>query len=177
MFTDNSRSPSLGSWRRPVQVREANLFGLGDSASLIYTNTQASKAVDFRYTLLLNARYGTISFQLSRTKSNIARSPFDALDIEASSRTYELTYRQPIVQNPRREIAIGIGVCRRESDTSLLGKDFRLSPLADAWGRTRVAALRLFQDFTQRGERCLGGAIAVHSGSGCIWRYGEQQRP
>jgi hypothetical protein len=81
------------------------------------------------------------------------------------------------MQNPRREIAIGIGVCRRESDTSLLGKDWTLSPLADARGRSRVAALRLFQDFTQRGERCLGGAIAVHSGSGSIWRYGEQQRP
>ena len=80
------------------------------------------------------------------------------------------------MQNPIREIAIGIGVCRRESDTSLLGKDFPLSPFADARGRTRVAALRLFQDFTQRGERGLGGAIPVHSGSGSIWRYGEQQR-
>lgn len=153
------------------------MLGWGDSASLIYTNTQGSKAVNFSYTLPLNARNGRVSFQLSRSKSNIARPPFDALDIEASSHTYELTYRQPIVQNPRREIAIGIGVCRRESDTSLLGKDFPLSPFADAWGRTRVAALRLFQDFTQRGERCLGGAIAVHSGSGSIWRYGEQQQP
>ncbi len=167
----------MGSWRRPVQVREANLFGLGDSASLIYTNTQASKAVNFSYTLPLNVRNNTVSFQLSPSKSNIARPPFDALDIEASSRTYELTYRQPIVQNPRREIAIGIGVRRRESDTSLLGKDWTLSPLADARGRSRVAALRLFQDFTQREERCLGGAIAVHSGSGSIWRYREQQRP
>ena len=81
------------------------------------------------------------------------------------------------MQNPRREIAIGIGTCRRESDTSLLGKDFPLSREADDGGRTRVAALRLFQDFTQRGERCLGGAIAVLSRNGSIWRYGEQQRP
>ncbi|HSF76926.1 MAG TPA: ShlB/FhaC/HecB family hemolysin secretion/activation protein [Microcoleus sp.] len=64
-----------------------------------------------------------------------------------------MTYREPIVQNPRREIAIGIGTCRRESDTSLLGKDFLLSPGADNWGRNRVAVLRLFQDVTQRGER------------------------
>ncbi len=113
----------MGSWRRPVQVREANLFGLGDSASLIYTNTQASKAVNFSYTLPLNVRNNTVSFQLSPSKSNIARPPFDALDIEASSRTYELTYRQPIVQNPIREIAIGIGVLRRESDTAGKGLD------------------------------------------------------
>ncbi|MEG4313385.1 MULTISPECIES: ShlB/FhaC/HecB family hemolysin secretion/activation protein [unclassified Microcoleus] len=57
------------------------------------------------------------------------------------------------MQNPRREIAIGIGTSRRESDTSLLGKDFPLSPEADNRGRNRVAVLRLFQDFTQRGER------------------------
>lgn len=177
IFTDNSRSPSLGSWRRKVQVREANLLGLGDTASWVYTNTHGSNAVDFSYTLPVNARNGTVSFQLSRSKSNIARPPFDALDIEASSRTYELTYRQLIVQTPRREIAIGIGARKRVSDTSLLGEDFPLSAGADDRSRTRVAALRLFQGFTQRGERCLGGAIALQSGSGSIWRYGEQQRP
>jgi hemolysin activation/secretion protein len=53
----------VGIWWRPVQVREANLFGLGDSASWIYTNTQGSNAVDFSYTLLLNARNDTVSFQ------------------------------------------------------------------------------------------------------------------
>ena len=57
------------------------------------------------------------------------------------------------MQTPRREIAIGIGASRRESDTSLLGEAFPLSPGADARGRTRVSALRLFQDFTQKGER------------------------
>jgi hemolysin activation/secretion protein len=30
---------------------------------LIYTNTQGSNAVDFSYTLSLNARKGTVSFQ------------------------------------------------------------------------------------------------------------------
>ncbi|MCC3407580.1 MAG: ShlB/FhaC/HecB family hemolysin secretion/activation protein [Microcoleus sp. PH2017_10_PVI_O_A] len=153
IFTDNSRSPSVGSWRRGVEVREANLSGLGDNASLIYTNTQGSNAVDLTYTLPVNSRNGTLSFNASRSKSNIVEQPFDGLDIEASSRTYELTYRQPIVQTARTEIAIGIGAGRRESDTSLLGEGFGLSPGADARGRTRVSALSLFQDFTQRGER------------------------
>lgn len=153
IFTDNSRSPSVGSWRRGVEVREANLSGLGDNASLIYTNTQGSNAADLSYTLPVNSRNGTLSFNASRSRSNIVEQPFDGLDIEASSRTYELTYRQPIVQTARTEIAIGIGAGRRESDTSLLGEGFPLSPGADARGRTRVSALRLFQDFTQRGER------------------------
>ncbi|WP_333131929.1 hypothetical protein [Microcoleus sp. Pol11C3] len=50
----------------------------------------------------------------SSFKSNIAWPPFDTLEIEASGRTYELTYRQPIVQTPRRQIAIGIGAGSRE---------------------------------------------------------------
>ncbi|MBE9095522.1 ShlB/FhaC/HecB family hemolysin secretion/activation protein [Tychonema sp. LEGE 07203] len=153
IFTDNSRSPSVGSWRRGAQIREANLSGLGDSASLIYTNTEGSNAVDVSYALPVNARNGTVSFQASRSRSNIVEQPFDALDIESSSRTYELTYRQPIVQTARTEIALGIAAGKRESDTSLLGEDFPLSPGADSRGRTRVSALRLFQDFTQRGER------------------------
>ncbi|MEG5163934.1 hypothetical protein QUB37_26495 [Microcoleus sp. AT3-A2] len=81
------------------------------------------------------------------------------------------------MQNPRREIAIGIGTRSRESDTSWLGKDFPLSPEADNSGRNPVVVLRRFQDFTQMGERCLGGAIAFLSGSGSIWCYGEQQQP
>ncbi|MEP6517396.1 ShlB/FhaC/HecB family hemolysin secretion/activation protein [Microcoleus vaginatus] len=64
-----------------------------------------------------------------------------------------MIYREPIVQNPRREIAPDIGTYSRESDTSLRGKDFPLSPEADNRGRNPVAVLRLFQDFTQRGER------------------------
>ncbi|WP_333095734.1 hypothetical protein [Microcoleus sp. Pol12A6] len=56
------------------------------------------------------------------------------------------------MQNPRKEIAINIGTCSRESDTSLLRKDFPLSPEADNPDRNPVAVLRLFQDFTQRGE-------------------------
>ena len=153
LFTDNSRSPSVGSWRRGVEVSEANLLGLGDSASLTYTNSQGSNGVDFTYTLPVNSHNGTVSFGLNRTRSNIIEPPFDALDIEASGRTYELTYRQPVVQTPRTEIALGIGAVRRSSDTSLLGEDFPLSPGSDSRGKTRVSALRVFQDFTQRGEK------------------------
>ena len=51
----------MGSWRRGVQVREANLLGLGDTASWVYTNTQGSNAVDFSYTLPVNARNGTLT--------------------------------------------------------------------------------------------------------------------
>lgn len=153
VFADNGRSPSVGSFRRGAEVSEANVLGLGDSASLTYTNTDASNAVDFSYTLPVNPRNGTVNLQLSRTRSRIIERPFNPLDIEASSRNYELSYRQPIVQTPTEEITLGLTAERRESNTTLLGVAFPLSPGADAQGRTRLSVVRAFQEYSQKGAR------------------------
>jgi hemolysin activation/secretion protein len=153
IFADNRRSPSVGSFRRGAEINSINLLGWGDSAGLLYTNTDGSNSVDFNYTLPVNPRNGTVSLQLSRSQSTITESPFNELDIEAKSRDYELTYRQPILQTPTEEIALGMTAARRESDTSLLGVEYPLSPGADDRGRTRILALRTFQEYTQRGAR------------------------
>jgi hemolysin activation/secretion protein len=153
IFADNRRSPSVGSFRRGAEIGELNLLGWGDSADLIYTNTEGSNSVDFNYTLPVNPGNGTVNLQLSRSQSTITESPFNELDIEAKSRDYELTYRQPILQTPTEEIALGITAARRESDTSLLGVEYPLSPGSDDRGRTRILALRTFQEYTQRGAR------------------------
>ncbi|WP_445250959.1 POTRA domain-containing protein [Microcoleus sp. OTE_8_concoct_300] len=55
----------------------------------------------------------------------------------------------------------------------------------DATLKDFVGRLLTFAQLLQAGSavsqlyisKGLGGAIAVHSGSGSIWRYGEQQRP
>ena len=56
---DNGRSPAVGSFRRQIQVSEANLLGLGDSISAGYSNTDGSDAFDVNYTLPINSRNGT----------------------------------------------------------------------------------------------------------------------
>ncbi|OCQ89609.1 hemolysin activation/secretion protein [Oscillatoriales cyanobacterium USR001] len=151
---DNSRNPSVGSFRRGVEITQANLLGMGDGLSVTYNNTDGSNAVDASYTLPINPRNGTLSFSYSTTKSNVIEEPFDKLDIEANSRTYEVTLRQPIVRNatPKgtQELAVGLTASRRESDTSLLGIDYPVSLGADAEGKTRISAIRFFQEWTQR---------------------------
>jgi len=68
-----------------------------------------------------------------------------------------LTLRQPIIQTASeqsvRELAIGMTAAREESETSLLGLHFPLAPGADDQGRTRISALRFFQEYTQRNNR------------------------
>lgn len=58
---NNGRSPSVGSFRRSVQLTEANLLGLGDGLSVGYTNTDGSNGFDISYTVPLNPRNGTLN--------------------------------------------------------------------------------------------------------------------
>jgi hemolysin activation/secretion protein len=155
---DNGRSPSVGSFRRGLRLNEANLLGLGDGLSLGYTNTDGSNSFDASYTLPLNPRNGTLTLNYGTTSSNVIERPFDILDIESASRYYELTFRQPIIQTPTQEFALGLTASRRESDISSLPQSLGspasdLSPGADEQGRTRVSALRFFQEWTSRNSR------------------------
>jgi hemolysin activation/secretion protein len=61
LLLDNRRAPSVGSFRRQLQLTEANLLGKGDGLSLAYTNTDGSNAFDLSYTLPLNPHNGTIN--------------------------------------------------------------------------------------------------------------------
>ncbi|NDJ24814.1 BamA/TamA family outer membrane protein [Nostoc sp. B(2019)] len=164
---DNGRSPSVGSFRRRVQLGEANLLGLGDGLNLAYTNTDGSNSFDASYTLPLNPKNGTLTFNYGTTSSDVIERPFNTLDIQSASRYYELTFRQPVIQTPTQELALGLTASRRESEISsrLFQEPFglppnELSPGADERGRTRVSALRFFQEWTSRNNR---EVIAVRS--------------
>ncbi|MEH2348078.1 MAG: ShlB/FhaC/HecB family hemolysin secretion/activation protein [Nostoc sp.] len=153
---DNGRSPSVGSFRRRLQLNEANLLGLGDSLGVAYTNTDGSNSFDASYTLPLNPRNGTLTFNYGTTSSNVIEPPFNVLDIESASRYYEVTFRQPIVQTPTQEFALGLTASRRESEASYspLGEQLPFPGLgADEQGRTKVSAFRFFQEWTSRNSR------------------------
>lgn len=151
---DNGRSPSVGSFRRRLQANEANLLGQGDSLSLAYTNTDGSNALDASYALPLNPRNGTLTLNYGTTSSDVIERPFNALDIQSASRYYEITLRQPLAQTPTQEFALGLTASRRESKASFLEDRVGFpSPGADAEGRTRISALRFFQEWTQRSSR------------------------
>jgi hemolysin activation/secretion protein len=150
---DNDRSPSVGSLRRSLQVNEANLLGQGDGLTLSYANTAGSNSLDAQYTLPLNPRNGSLSFSASTSSNRVIEEPFDQIDIAANSRSFDLTFRQPSHQTPAQEFAVGLTASRLESETSLLGEPFSLSPGADAQGHTRITALRFFQEWTDRSSQ------------------------
>lgn len=153
LFVNNGRVPSIGSFERGVRLNQANLTGFGDRFSVEYANTDGSNAVYVDYTLPINPYNGTIKFSGRGTATEVIEPPFDRLDIEGDSLYLDLSFRQPIIETPTQELALGITFSRQESKTNILGVGFPLSPGADDNGETRLSVLRFSQEWTQRGSQ------------------------
>lgn len=160
IILDNGRSPSVGTLRRKLYGVEANLLGLGDRFSVLYTNTQGSNALDLGYTLPINSRNGTLSFNYGTAASTIIEPPFSVLDIESRSNYYELTLRQPFTRSPTQELAFGLTLTHRDSAATLLDNLPFPAAGADSAGKTKLTAVRFFQEWTQRNSTAV---VAVRS--------------
>ncbi len=155
---DNNRVPSVGSFQRQIQLNQANLLGLGDGLNIAYGNTDGSNDVNVSYNLPINAYNGTLGFSYNYTDSNVIEKPFDILDIQGTSQDFSLTLRQPIVETPTTEFALGVTASRRESDVgyleSLIGRREGFpSPGANSEGKTNLSTLRFFQEWTNRNSQ------------------------
>ena len=176
---DNGRVPSVGSYRRQFGIREGNLLGFGDALGVRYNNTQASNAVDVDYTVPVNARNGTMRFFYSRSGSEVIEEPFNILEIRSAAQTWELSLRQPVLQTPTREFALGLGLSHRSTSTSLevegLRFDFPLSEGAGDDGKTRLSVVNISQEWTQRGAQQVFG-LRSQFNLGTDW-LGATQNP
>jgi hemolysin activation/secretion protein len=151
---DNGRTPSVGTFRRQLQVTNFDLVGLGDTLALTYTNTDGSNSLDTSYTIPFNPRNGTISLSGGFAFNRVVEEPFDILDIDSDSNYVELSVRQPIVQTTTQEFALGLSITHQQSGATLLGGEIPFPSLgADAEGNTRITALRFFQDYTVQNKR------------------------
>jgi hemolysin activation/secretion protein len=154
-FADNNRAPSVGSFRRGFRVNQGNLLGFGDGISFEYANTSGSNALNLSYRIPVNARNGAVTVSGGVSLTNVIEKPFDFLDISGNSYSVDVSFRQPIIQTPKQEFALGITASRQESNvksSKVPELNSFLSPGSDTNGTTRISALRLFQDWTRRGS-------------------------
>lgn len=131
---------------------QADLLGQGDSIRVAYTNTDGSNEVNVAYALPVNAHNGTFRVRYDRTWSQVIEPPFAELDIRGNLQELDLSFRQPVILTPEREVALGVGVSHQASETFILGIPFPLSPGADEQGHTRLLVVNCFQEWTQRGQ-------------------------
>ncbi|MGK7895909.1 MAG: ShlB/FhaC/HecB family hemolysin secretion/activation protein [Xenococcus sp. (in: cyanobacteria)] len=150
---DNQRSPSVGTNRRGAGLEHSNLFGFGDKIAFNYINTEGSDDLDFSYGIPINAKDGTLRIAYGFSTNDIIEDPFTPLDIETQSQYFEFGFRQPLINSPQKELALGLNFSYQDSSTKLLDDPFRLSPGADEDGNTKISALRFFQEYVNRNQQ------------------------
>ena len=150
---DNSRSTTVGSFRRRATFSHANVLGLGDGFNLSYSNTDGSDTWEADYTIPVNPRNGTLSASFSTTDSRVVADDFEVLGIRSDSDQLSFSFRQPIVETPTELLALGLSFDHdRSSSTFQLPGAERLPfpTLGADDGKTRVSAVRFSQEWTQR---------------------------
>ena len=151
---NNSSPPSIGSVRYQASLNENNLLGFGDRLNITYFHTEGSNSLaDLSYTLPIGAYNSRLRLVHSLNDSQIIAEPFQDLDLDSKSRYYEVSYLQPIYQTSNQDFTLGFGFSHQNSELSLMNVGFPdLSRGSNAAGETRISALRLFQEYSDRSQ-------------------------
>jgi len=155
LFTNNSRTPSVGSFQRGFELNHNNFVGYADRLSFVYKNTDGSDDFDTSYTVPVNSLDGTVGVRYRNIDSDIIEGDFETLEIESQTDELEFTFRQPILLKASgestQELALGLEFSRQTNEVTLENEPFpTLSPGADENGETKISAIRFFQDWTKR---------------------------
>lgn len=157
---DNSLPPNIGSINGNVAISEINLLGFGDSLDLSYDLSEGLSEFNAAYTIPINALDGTISIAYQNQQNSIIEEPFQNLGINAKYNKFSLSYRQPIVNTPSEEFAVGLSFFFKENKTFIFDNlPFSFSPQAKN-GETRVRTLNFTQEWLYRSAQRI---LAAHS--------------
>ncbi|MGI0481644.1 ShlB/FhaC/HecB family hemolysin secretion/activation protein [Geminocystis sp. CENA526] len=161
---DNYSPPSIGATQATLAVGYGNVFGFGDSFSVNYQprfeDWTGTYNLDINYNAPLNAMNGTLNARVSIQENTVVEGDFQVLDIRGESQFYELSYRQPLIRNPREELALSVGMSYRRGQTFTFQgpTPFGIGPNQD--GITETNVITFGQDYVQRSSH---GAWAFRS--------------
>ncbi|MDH6106404.1 ShlB/FhaC/HecB family hemolysin secretion/activation protein [Anabaenopsis tanganyikae CS-531] len=150
IFTNNGRSPSVGTWRRGIKINQGNVSGDGDSLTVSYANTDGSNVIDLSYTIPLNPSNGKLRLASGLTRTNVTEPPFDRLDITGDSSYYEAGLSQPLFQTPNQEFGLSVIFSHQHSQTKLEAEGFPISRGANNDGKTRISKIAFSQNWLTR---------------------------
>ncbi len=173
VVADNHRSPAAGTFERGVELSYTSLLIAGDKLHLTYKNTDGSNGIASSYKVPINPKNGTVELIYSQLQSNIIEPPFNQLDIISQQRSYQLTWRQPLIRrasaDATQELALGLTLSHSSSSAQLLGVNFPISPGADREGKTRISTVRFFTEWNQQNpQEILGVRSAFSLGVGAF---------
>jgi hemolysin activation/secretion protein len=162
--TDNYSPESVGGQRTRAEIYYRNLFGNGETLTGSWDRTYIGGSDVYRLTYRqpVNARNGTVQAQVTIDRNEIIQSPFDRFDISGETERYDLSFRQPVIRNPRQELGLSISLTHQRGRTFVGNVATQLGTTtgADENGNTILTVIKLGQDYVRRDPQ---GAWAAQS--------------
>lgn len=148
---DNYSPASVGSERMTLDLVQENLTGGSDRLGLGYIRTTrgGAESLDLNYTLPINAKDGSITLRSVFSRNKVVQAPFDVLNIRGESERYDISYRQPIIRNPRKEVALGVGFTYQDGLT-FLGNELFGFNVGTENGKSTTSVLKFTQEYITR---------------------------
>lgn len=152
--TDNYSPESVGGQRTKSEIYYRNIMGNGETITGSWDRSYIGGSNVFRlgYRMPVNARNGTVQFQTTIDRNDITQVPFSVFDIAGNTERYDLNYRQPIIRNPRQELALSVGYTYQRSQTFVRNVGTRIGNTtgAETDGTTRSSIIKFGQDYVRR---------------------------
>ena len=150
---DNGRNPQVGSFRRGVDLGEANVTGYGDGLSLTYRNSDGSNDLQISYQRPLNSSDLTLTLTNRNLYSWIIQEPLNQLNINSHYQQWFVGLRQPLIRRLEQEFALGLSLNKQDNKGLFLDDLPFPGRGVDPNGESRVSTLSFSQDWTQRSNR------------------------
>ena len=148
---DNYRSPSIGEFQGTIAIGYRNLIGISDRFSAQYNLTEGFDAYSLGYTMPLNYQRGNFSLEYRNGDSKIIEV-FEDAGIRAEYDTFSVQYRQPIIYEPEREVTLGIGFAKKNSETFILDDEPYSFITGTEQNRSATSILKLTGDWIERSQ-------------------------
>lgn len=147
---DNGRNPQIGSFRRGVDLGDANVFGYGDGFSLSYRNSDGSNDLLTSYKIPLNSSDLTLTLTNRIFDSWIIEESLKRLNIHSHYQQWFVGLRQPLIRRLEEEFALGLSLNKQDNKGLFLDGLPYPGRGVDPNGESRVVTLSFSQDWTKR---------------------------
>lgn len=145
----NSYPPGSGENILEAWVSHADVTGLGDTLWVQAGYIQNLSDYSGYYSIPFTAYDSRLKLSYSKTSNTLIEEPFDKIDIDSSSETYEIALSHPLIKTRSRELTLGLSGAKKYSETTLMNMPFSFSEGVKN-GKCDISVLRFSQDWVSK---------------------------
>lgn len=138
---NNHRSPNIGEFQRYIDAEVRNMTGWNEVTGLHYANTNGLRDYAGYFSIPINYHDTQLMLNYQDSSSTIINDVFKDLDIDSSSRCFDIGLRHPFFRDQNSEFAMSLKLKLKRNETTILGNPFQYTDeLTDGISRTTVVS-------------------------------------